>query len=92
MTEQRTVPGDVELLTHQVARRLKITVKGVQALLHDGRLPGRKLGNEKGDPWLVMRSDVDAYIERVTWKYREGLPRGQRPPGRKPAVVLDTDR
>jgi excisionase family DNA binding protein len=58
------------LTTKEVAQRLGVSVRRVQALIRAKRLPAVKHGRD----WSIPEDAVEALTER-----RPGRPRGQRP-------------
>lgn len=56
------------LTTAEVAERLQVTQRRVQALIKDKRLPAERYGRA----WLVQRTDLEAFIAK--WDRRPGRP------------------
>jgi excisionase family DNA binding protein len=66
------------LTTNEVAGRLGVTVKRVQAMIRDGRLPAEKLGRD----YVIKEQDLKLVADR----------KPGRPPNAKPKKTNHTRR
>ncbi len=55
-----TMADEILLTTPQVAERLGVSVRRVQALIHDGRLPSQQFGRDH----LIRESDLTLVADR----------------------------
>lgn len=58
------------LTTQQAADRLGLTVRRVQALIRDSRLPAQRVGRD----WLIRAGDLDAFRKQPR---KPGYPKGR---------------
>lgn len=56
------------LTTNEVAARLGVTVRRVQAMIKDGRLDAQKLGRD----YVVKESDLESVRERKSGRPKKG--------------------
>ena len=56
------------LTTKEVAERLGVTIRRVQALIQDGQLPAQKVGRD----YLVREKDLKLVEERKPGRQRKG--------------------